>query len=239
MKVLGLQHAEVEHPGYFRKLLEEDGHSYSCVDLNEGQLLPELDNFDALWVLGGPMDVWEEKKFPWLSVEKNFIKDAILKKGIPYLGLCLGHQLMAVALGGEVLKAKNPEIGVMDVHLTEKGASGVLFDGISETFKCLQWHSSEVTVVPEGTEVLASSEKCYVQAMKWGTRAYSFQFHLEVEDNTVESWSKIYEYKSALEKVKGIGGIKTLQQECIKEMPNLNRDAERVYMNWMQTSARV
>ena len=239
MKILGLQHAEVEHPGYFRKLLEEDGHSYSCVDLNKGQLLPELDNFDALWVLGGPMDVWEEKKFPWLTVEKNFIKDAILKKGIPYLGLCLGHQLMAVALGGEVLTAKNPEIGVMDVHLTEKGASGVLFDGVSETFKCLQWHSSEVTVVPEGAEVLASSEKCCVQAMKWGTRAYSFQFHLEVEDNTVESWSKIYEYKSALEKVKGIDGIKTLEQECNKEMPNLNRDAERVYINWMQTSARV
>ena len=65
MKILGLQHAEVEHPGYFRKLLNEDGHEYYAVNLDQGEIIPSLDNYDALWVLGGPMDVWQEDQFPW------------------------------------------------------------------------------------------------------------------------------------------------------------------------------
>ena len=95
MKILGLEHVSVEHPGYFLKLLEEDGHFYHGVNLSEGEEIPLLDNFDGLWVMGGPMDVWEEEKYPWLVKEKNFIKKAVIELGVPYLGLCLGHQLLA------------------------------------------------------------------------------------------------------------------------------------------------
>ena len=239
MKILILQHAKVEHPGYFRELLHEDGHQCIIIHLNEGQTLPNIDNFEALWVLGGPMDVWEESKYPWLIEEKKFIKESVVDKGVPYLGLCLGHQLLAEALGGEVGLADHPEIGVMEVQLTEVGASGVFFDGLEDRFNCLQWHSAEVTKLPADVQVLATSEKCAVQAMRWGTRAHSVQFHFEVEEDTVENWAGITEYKEALEVALGPTGVNILQKKCLENMVNFKSNAERVYLNWMQTSART
>ena len=239
MKILGLQHAEVEHPGYFRHLLKEDGHEYYAVNLDQGEEIPSLHNYDALWVLGGPMDVWQVDQFPWLTLEKKFIRDAVFNKGIPYFGLCLGHQLLAETLGGKVGPSACPEIGVKEVSLTEIGIDGVFFDGVDETLKCLQWHSAEVTKIPVGAEVLATSDNCAVQALKWSTRAYSVQFHLEVEADTVSNWSQIPEYDLALIQEKGSGGSDILRKECESEMASFNKNAERIYLNWMQTSAHI
>ena len=147
MKLLVLQHADVEHPGIFRQFLREDGHSWDTVELDAGEELPSLDGYDALWVLGGPMDVWQEDTHPWLKAEKAFIREAVEERGLPFLGLCLGHQLLAEALGGDVGPSGTPEIGVMDVQLTEEGASGVWMDGLPERFACLQWHSAEITTL--------------------------------------------------------------------------------------------
>ena len=77
MRILVFQHVRAEHPGIFRTFLEEDGHEWFPVHLDEGQIPPPLDEFDALWVMGGPMDVWEEDEYPWLCNEKELIKDAV------------------------------------------------------------------------------------------------------------------------------------------------------------------
>ena len=165
MHILVLQHASVEHPGVFRSFLREDGHTWDAVELDAGEALPELDGYDALWVMGGPMDVWQEDDHPWLKDEKAFIRKAVEEMGLPFLGLCLGHQLLAEALGGSVGPSDTPEIGVMKVQLTEAGATGVLFDGLPETFETLQWHSAEVKQMPAGAQCLATSPACAVQAM--------------------------------------------------------------------------
>lgn len=239
MKLLVLQHASVEHPGIFRTFLQEDGHAWDTVNLHDGEQLPSLEPYDALWVLGGPMDVWQEEQYPWLIQEKELIREAVMERGMPYLGLCLGHQLLAEALGGAVAPSAVPEIGVMDVQLTEVGASGVLLDGLSGVFPALQWHSAEVTQLPDGAVCLATSPDCVVQTMSWGPRAYSLQFHLEIESDTVQSWYEIPEYRLALDQALGEEGYALMQAACAANMATMNAAAERVYINWLQTSARV
>ncbi|MEM6578939.1 MAG: type 1 glutamine amidotransferase [Pseudomonadota bacterium] len=245
MHILVLQHERVEHPGIFRSFLKADNRSWDAVELDEGEALPDLDGYDALWVMGGPMDTWQEDAHPWLRDEKRYIAEAVRDRDMPFLGFCLGHQLLANALGGAVAPAQTPEIGIMEVHRTDTNDPGDLFDGLPLRFNCLQWHSAEVTGVPEGAQILARSPACAVQAMRWGERALSMQFHIEIEANTVETWSHIPEYKEALEALEaleapmGAGSVPAFEAQATQNMADFNQMARRLYTNWMRVASRT
>jgi GMP synthase-like glutamine amidotransferase len=234
--ILVFQHVAVEHPGILRDFLREDGLTWRAVELDDGEAIPDLRDFRGLVVMGGPMDVWEEDLHPWLRDEKAAIREAVVERRMPVLGVCLGHQLLAEALGGEVGKAPRPEVGLLEVELTEAGRRSNFLAGVPERLTCLQWHGAEVRRAPEGAQVLASSPVSAVQAMAIGDRALGIQFHVEITPATVAEWAVIPSYAAALEKTLGEGAVPNLQREADRQMAALNRTARIFYDNFRKVT---
>jgi len=232
MRILVFQHIAIEHPGVFRDFLAEDGIAWDAVELDAGETIPALDNYDALWVMGGPMDVWQEEQHPWLRAEKRAIRTAVLERDMPYFGFCLGHQLLADALGGTCGPQRPPEIGVLDIELTPEGCADPLFAGMGRRQKCLQWHSVRVAQPPDGAVVLAGSSACRVQAMRVGERAWSMQYHVEVEPDTVATWGAVPAYREALAATLGPDALSAMAADAGLEMPGFLTSAERLYANF-------
>jgi GMP synthase-like glutamine amidotransferase len=231
-RFLVFQHLRIEHPGIFREFFKEDGIELLTVELDEGESIPDLTDFDALWVMGGPMDVWQEERYPWLIDEKAAIRKAVIELKMPYMGICLGHQLLADALGGEVGSGDQAEVGVMQIHKTETGKHNPFLSNMSETMNCLQWHAAEVKAVPETMNVLVSSDKCAIQSLSMGNWVFTTQYHQEIIDTTVSDWSDIPAYKKALEKTLGDNGVSLLQQAVKEYLPEFNNTARQLYENW-------
>ena len=231
-RILVFQHLAIEHPGIFRDCFIEDNIQWEVVELDLGDPIPDLSGYDALWVMGGPMDVWQEQDYPWLVDEKLAIKHAVDELHLPYVGICLGHQLLASALGAEVGPAKCAEVGVMPISLTEDGKAHKIFNGLSDEMHCLQWHSAEVKNVPNGLRVLASSEHCGVQSLARGNQIITMQYHQEILSTTVNEWSAIPEYKASLQHAMGDNAIEELNQVVNKNMVGFNDTAKKIYHNW-------
>jgi GMP synthase-like glutamine amidotransferase len=179
------------------------------------------------------MDVWQEDEHPWLIPEKAVVREAVAERAMPYLGLCLGHQLLGEALGGRVGLMAAPEIGVLDVELTPEGAADRLFAGAGPTIKSLQWHGAEVSRAPPGAAVLASSPACPVQALRVGECAWGIQFHCEVTAETVPEWGRVPAYREALEAALGADAQAGFQAEAAAALPDFNASARVLYDNFM------
>lgn len=230
MRVLVLQHIAVEHPGVFRDFMTARNDSYDVVELDEQELILGGSTHDLLMVMGGPMDVWQKEQFPWLITEIAFIRSWV-NAGKPFIGICLGHQLLAEAVGGSVGPMASPEVGIAHVALTAAGKTDTLFAGIAPTSECLQWHSSEVKVLPEGAVILASNAKCPVQAFRFGHGAYGVQYHVEVTPRTVAEWGAVPEYAASLEAALGKNGQAQLENDAAGLMPVFNATAVQIFNN--------
>ena len=233
MRFLVLQHIDAEHPGILRDFMAGDGVRWDAVELDEGEPIPSLDGYDALVVMGGPMDVWEEDLHPWLVPEKAAIVEAVRERELPFLGVCLGHQLLADALGGEVGPMSSPEVGILDVELTGEGRRDPVIGTAPPSFKALQWHGAEVTRLPEGAVVLARSPASPVQSFRVGDSAFGIQYHVELTDATVCEWGVIPEYAAALERTLGEGGLERMQAGANAHMNEFNENARRLYDGFM------
>ena len=230
--VLVFEHMQAGHAGIFCELLRAHGIAWRSVRFDLGEPVPDLGKFDALWVMGGPMDVWQEAEHPWLVAEKAAIREAVVDRAMPYLGICLGHQLLADALGGVVQPATRPEVGVFEIARTPAGERHALLDGLPQRPRVLQWHAAEVVEPPAGATVLASSIDCGVQAMAVGERALGLQFHLEVDHSTLEGWLSIPDNVAALIKRCGLEGAHAFVDEAQTHMAEFNRSARALHANF-------
>lgn len=209
-------------------MFARDGHEISvCVapsDIDD----VDLSAFDGLWVLGGPMQVWQTDKLPWLGREIEVIRHAVLDRKMPYFGICLGHQLLAHVLGGKVSQAAESEIGLL--HVTKSGEPA-MFSGISERFPCFQWHSAEVSHLPDGAEITAVSNQCAVQAMNWGHTASSVQFHAELDAATLADWYDIDGCEEVLRQEIGDDADHVFEHLAAAEA-DLSRMRSSLYQHW-------
>lgn len=182
MKLLVLQHVPHEHPGLLCEFAQRKGIEMSVVKIWEKYTIPDISSFDGLLIMGGPMGVNDPiGTFPSRDDEIALIKET-LGKNIPILGICLGSQLLAYALGADIhpnLKSgkHTKEIGYYTIDLTEEGKQSPLFSGLSSRIKILEWHG-DTFEIPTGAVRLASSEGCGNQAFSYGN-AFGCVFHLE------------------------------------------------------------
>ncbi|MDD2364812.1 MAG: type 1 glutamine amidotransferase [Desulfuromonadaceae bacterium] len=148
--------------------------------------LPDVSDISALIVLGGAMGANDDQRHPFLADLKNLIR-SVVESSTPYLGICLGGQLLAAALGGDVVSNRWDELGTLEVSLTQEGVGDRLFSGIPDRFSTFQWHHDSFDI-PTGGVLLASSAACSNQAFRVGERAWGLQFHPEVTEPIVRAW---------------------------------------------------
>ena len=186
MRVHWLQHADFEDLGCIAPWLAAKGYSVSGTRLYAGETPPEPSAFDALVVMGGPMNIYDYAAHPWLRGEKAAIRAAV-DTGKRVLGVCLGAQLLADVLGGPVTRNADSEIGWFALNLTKAGRASPFFADLPERFTGFHWHG-DTYALPPGAECLASSEGCAQQAFALGTQLLGLQFHLEVTRPNAEEW---------------------------------------------------
>lgn len=195
MAILVFQHSDIGGPGRLGMTLRDFGHKLKIVrpDKND-PMPPDLDDVDGIVALGGPQNVDENQsaggsRWPWMSKEMDLIRQAHGRQ-MPIVGICLGHQMLAAALGGEVARAAQAEHGFIDVTLSPGGHTDPILAGIRWTFPAFQTHGREVTKAPPGAQILASSKACKVQAFRIGLRSYGFQWHFESDRAGVDAFLK-------------------------------------------------
>ncbi|HEY3069685.1 MAG TPA: type 1 glutamine amidotransferase [Gaiellaceae bacterium] len=233
MRCLVLQHIACEPPGSYEDVLHERQITVDRVELDEGEALPDWRQYDLIVAMGGPMSANDDAQLPWLAEEKAAIRDAV-GAGIPYLGVCLGAQLLAASLGARVYPGPAPEVGVLPVSLTDEGRADPVFSVLPREFATLQWHGDTFDL-PEDAVLLIRSPAYPNQAFRVGS-AYGVQFHLEVSASMAAEWARVPAYADALEQTRGAGALTRLLADFDQHRAGMEAQARTLFARWLDTS---
>lgn len=188
-RILVVEHEANAGAGIVGRSLEADGAQLTIVGPEAGAPIPSgLGGFDGLIVLGGTPGPSDDHDAPWLVGTRSLVAHA-LNAGVPYLGVCLGAQILAVVAGGTVEDATEPEVGLTDIELTADAADDPLLGGLGTGLQAMQWHFLEITRLPAGSVSLCQSAACANQAFRVGENAWGLQFHLEADAETARAWA--------------------------------------------------
>jgi GMP synthase-like glutamine amidotransferase len=183
-----LQHVEWEGPGNLAREAQKWNCEIDVRRLDRKDALPNADEVDGLIVMGGPLGAYEEESHPFLKAECELLA-AVARRGDPVLGVCLGAQLLAKALGARVFPGHEAEIGFGSVELTPEGQKDPVFALAGPALPVFHWHGDTFSL-PEGAVLLASSQMYANQAFRFGSRAYGLQFHVEPDAGTWAAWQR-------------------------------------------------
>jgi GMP synthase (glutamine-hydrolysing) len=230
-KILVIQHAKHEGPGIIEEMMRENGFSHETFFAPAGahRALPSLYGFSGLLIMGGPQTVYQLKKYVYLLKEMDLVHEAG-EMGIPTLGICLGAQIIAQALGGDVFKAPARELGWYDINMTAAARTDPLFSGSPNPLPVFHWHSDTFNL-PKGAILLGSSDQVRNQAFRVGNYIYALQFHLEVSEPMIYDWIRLG--RNEFDKPGGDSLEARIREETprkIMEMAQIGRSVFRKYL---------
>lgn len=231
--MLVFQHVPYEPLGTLDPLLKEAGFRIRYVNFGRmPEQRPALDGYAALIVLGGPMNTDQIDTYPNLQTEVEIIREAI-DRDMSILGICLGAQLLAKALGGRV--ARNPlrEIGWYDVDMTEAGLRDPVLSTFAPRQEVFQWHEDGITL-PPGVECLASSPASAVQAFRYGEHIYGFQFHLEANRPLIERWLTVPAHQASLREEGRAADPAAILRQAETSMAPLEDLSRATFSRWIE-----
>jgi GMP synthase (glutamine-hydrolysing) len=232
-KVLVFQHVPYEPLGTLDPLLKEAGFRLRYVNFGrEPRQRPALDRYEALIVLGGPMNSDQIDTYPNLITEVEIIREAV-NRDMSVLGICLGAQLLAKALGGAVSRNEVREIGWYDVDVTATGRSDPVLSTFAPRQEVFQWHEDGITL-PPGAELLASSPASPVQAFRFGEHAYGFQFHLEANLPLIERWLAVPAHQASLREEQGSIDPEQIRRRAATSVAPLERLSRETFSRWIE-----
>ena len=234
-EIVVFQHDPFEDLGFFAEILEKQRADYRVIRLFHGETPAEdWEHLRALIVLGGPMSACQEGDYPFLRWEKTIIR-AAMDESVPILGICLGAQLIAAALGTSVFRGRVREIGWSPISITPHGQVDSLLGYLPESATVFQWHGDGFDL-PSGAIRLASSIHYENQAFRLGRTIYGLQFHLEVTPRMIERW--IDERSKDLAQAPYVSPEKILS-DTENYAPTLKYYGERFLSEFVRRSAHV
>src|SRR3990172_13183151 len=228
MKVLVLRHVLHEHLGTLAEALIANNITYEYVNFYENEN-PDvsLNDISGLIILGGPMNVYETDRYLYLEMEDRLIKQ-VIEKDAPVLGICLGAQLIAKALGSRVIKNKEKEIGWYPIKITEEGSKDRLFMHFNNEEIVFQWHG-DTFEIPNGAVHLAESSMCTNQSFRYRDNVYGLQFHTEVTPQMILEWLNVPENQKEILSLKEKINPELIKTEIPRFIGRLNSLAENVF----------
>lgn len=231
-KLLVFQHSAREPLGVLDPLLRRAGFRIRYLNFSrQPDLQPDVSRYNGLVVLGGPMNVDQQEQYPHLAVEIAAIQQA-LARGIPILGICLGAQLLAAALGARVQPNTVREIGWYRLHPTAEAGGDPLFRHLAGDPHVFQWHAYTFDL-PPGAVHLASTPTCPNQAFRHGDRAYGLQFHLEADLPLIQKWLQVPEYKAEAEAAGPAHHLEHILRDSHEHAPRALTMSEQVFSEFI------
>ena len=236
-KVIVFQHAHNEDLETIEEYLLKKDLIIKKIRLYKNENIPKnLSQFSLMISLGGPMDTWMIKQYPWIVKEINAIKEFVINLEKPFIGICLGCQLLGKVLGGKVQKSKFSEIGFFNLNAKETMYKDKNLNFFPKKASVFQWHSYEVCSLRNlNIENLATSSCTENQLFRYKNHAYGLQFHFEVDLNTIEKWLKVKTFKITLEKIFGPNPLKIIKKKYVNEIHKMNLLCEKFILNLIKS----
>ena len=219
-RALALQFVWDDPPGYLGDILQEYDIACDVVNVEEAPV-PDPTEYDAVLAMGGPQHVGQNDRYPYLVGATGAIRRAVDHE-VPYLGLCLGGQLLASAMGAQVKPHTSTTVGFYEVFFTEEGRRDPLFVGLPGCQQVFHWHEDTFDI-PQGAVQLATNESTPNQVFRYGRHAYGTQFHIEVTPSMFDVWLYYPEYRKEFIRAVGLEGVERFE-----------RDRERLYARYIK-----